>query len=111
MSEVRRMRISAIEEFPAIKAAVNDGIETGLHRLHTETTDPTYLEAQEYVIGHIKASLDRLFEPPRKACWSSLTDLEILELSKATCIYGSDNHHEVMEFVAQIEARLRRKNT
>ncbi len=51
-----------IEEFPAIKKAVNDGIASGLHRLHTETDDPTYLEAQEYVIGAIKARLDALME-------------------------------------------------
>jgi len=51
-----------MEEFPAIKKAVNDGIASGLHRLHTETDDPTYLEAQEYVIGEIKARLDALVE-------------------------------------------------
>ena len=49
-----------IEEFPAIKKAVNDGIAEGLHRLHTETDDPTYLEAQQYVIGAVKAHLDAL---------------------------------------------------
>ena len=53
-----------IEEFPAIKKAVNDGIASGLHRLHAETDDPTYLEAQEYVIGAIKARLDALVEKP-----------------------------------------------
>ncbi len=62
MSEVRRIRVSPIEEFPAIKKAVNDGIESGLHRLHTETQDPTYLEAQECVIAYIKAELDKLKE-------------------------------------------------
>ena len=62
MTEVRRMRISAINEFPAIKKAVNDGIAEGLHRLHTETDDPTYLEAQQYVIRHIKNHLDQLIE-------------------------------------------------
>jgi hypothetical protein len=51
-----------IEEFPAIKKAVNDGIASGLHRLHTETDDPTYLEAQQYVVGAIKAHLDALVE-------------------------------------------------
>jgi len=44
-----------LEEFPAIKKAVNDAIASGLHRLHTETDDPTYLEAQQYVVGAIKA--------------------------------------------------------
>jgi hypothetical protein len=51
-----------IEEFPAIKKAVNEGIAEGLHRLHTETDDPTYLEAQQYVIGAVKAHLDALVE-------------------------------------------------
>jgi len=51
-----------IEEFPAIKKAVKDGIASGLHRLHTETDDPTYLEAQQYVVGAIKAHLDALVE-------------------------------------------------
>ena len=51
-----------MEEFPAIKNAVNDGIVTGLHRLHTENPDPTYLEAQQYVVGAIKAHLDALVE-------------------------------------------------
>ena len=55
---IRVMRVTAIDEFPAIKKAVNDGIEAGLHRLHTETNDPTYIEAQDYVLGHIKAALD-----------------------------------------------------
>ena len=54
--------MNPIEEFPAIKKAVNDGIVNGLHRLHTETNDPTYLEAQEYVIGAIKTYLDVLVE-------------------------------------------------
>ena len=54
--------MNPIEEFPAIKKAVNDGIVNGLHRLHTETNDPTYLEAQEYVIGAIKTYLDALVE-------------------------------------------------
>ena len=54
--------MSPIEEFPAIKKAVNDGIASGLHRLHTETNDPTYLEAQEYVANAIKAYLDALVE-------------------------------------------------
>ena len=51
-----------IEEFPAIKNAVNDGIVTGLHRLHAENPDPTYLDAQEHVIGAIKFYLDALVE-------------------------------------------------
>ena len=51
-----------LEEFPAIKKAVNDAIASGLHRLHTETDDPTYLEAQQYVVGAIKAHLDALME-------------------------------------------------
>ena len=41
--------------------------------------------------------------------WISLTDMEILELAKATGLYGSDNHYEVIEFVAQIEQKLRQK--
>lgn len=65
MSEVRRMRISEIDEFPAIKTAVNNGIAAGLHKLHTETDDPTYQEAQEYVIRHIKAALDSLIKPAK----------------------------------------------
>jgi hypothetical protein len=60
MTDVRRMRVTAIDEFPAIKAAVNSGIESGLHCLHTQTSEPTYREAQEFVLNHIKASLDRL---------------------------------------------------
>lgn len=51
-----------VEEFPAIKKAVKDGIASGLHRLHTETDDPTYLEAQAYVVHSIKAHLDALVE-------------------------------------------------
>lgn len=57
-----KIQTTPLSEFPAIKAAVNAGIAAGLHRLHTETDDPTYLEAQEYVIGAIKAQLDALVE-------------------------------------------------
>lgn len=60
--DVRLMRVTAIEEFPAIKKAVNDGIESGLHSLYMQTPDPTYEEAQEFVINHIKARLDGLKE-------------------------------------------------
>jgi hypothetical protein len=60
--EVRLIRVSAIEEFPAIKSAVNEGIESGLHFLYKENPDPTYVEAQEYVIRYIKDALDRLKE-------------------------------------------------
>lgn len=49
-----------IDMFPAIKEAVCVGIAVGLHKLYTETTEPTYEEAQEYVIGNIKAALDKL---------------------------------------------------
>ena len=42
--------------------------------------------------------------------WVSLTDQEVLDLAKATCLYGSDNHYEVIEFVAQIELKLKEKN-
>lgn len=63
MTEVRRMRISEIDEFPAIKAAVNSGIAAGLHKLHTKNDDPTYREAQEYVVRYIKAALDELIGP------------------------------------------------
>lgn len=63
MTEVRRMRITEIDEFPAIKAAVNRGITAGLHRLHAQNDDPTYQEAQEWVIKHIKAELDELVKP------------------------------------------------
>lgn len=68
MTEVRRMRISEIDEFPAIKTAVNNGIAAGLHRLHTKTDDPTYQEAQEYVIQHIKAALDSLIKAQCPPC-------------------------------------------
>jgi len=54
--------VNPLEEFPAIKKAVNDGIVTGLHRLHAENPDPTYLDAQEHVIGAIKSYLDALVE-------------------------------------------------
>jgi len=54
--------MTEIDKFPAIKAAVSKGIAAGLHRLHTETDDPTYQEAQEYVIRHIKAALDSLIK-------------------------------------------------
>lgn len=60
IGEVRLMRVTEVEEFPAIKKAVNDGIAEGLHRLYAETSEPTYLEAQEYVIRHIKSRLDAL---------------------------------------------------
>lgn len=60
MGKIRVMQETEIDEFPAIKKAVNDGIAEGLHRLRTEITEPSYEEAQLYVIGHIKASLDRL---------------------------------------------------
>ena len=54
--------MNPIEEFPAIKKAVNEGIVTGLHRLNAENPDPTYLDAQEHVIGAIKSYLDALVE-------------------------------------------------
>ena len=62
MGKIRVMQETEIDEFPAIKKAVNDGIAEGLHRLHTETHDPTYLEAHDYVIGYIKAHLNKLQE-------------------------------------------------
>jgi hypothetical protein len=62
MSEIRLMRKTAVDEFPAIKNAVNDGIEAGLHSLYMQTSDPTYIEAQEFVINHIKVRLDELKE-------------------------------------------------
>lgn len=62
MGKIRVMQETEIDEFPAIKKAVNDGIAEGLHRLRTETDDPSYEEAQLYVIGHIKANLDRLMK-------------------------------------------------
>lgn len=68
MSEVRRMRISEIDEFPAIKTAVNNGIAAGLHKLHTQTDDPTYQEAQEFVIRHIKKALDSLITAQCPPC-------------------------------------------
>ncbi len=46
-----------------------------------------------------------------KKPWVGLTDIEILDTAKANSIYGSDNHYEVMEFVASVEEKLRRKNT
>lgn len=61
-TEVRPMRVTEVDEFPAIKSAVNHGISEGLHRLYTENPDPTYAEAQEYVLRYIKAALDRLVE-------------------------------------------------
>lgn len=60
--EVRLMRITEVDEFPAIKSAVNHGIAQGLHRLYAENSDPTYAEAQEYVLRYIKAALDKLVE-------------------------------------------------
>lgn len=60
--------MTEIDEFPAIKAAVSKGIAAGLHRLHTETDDPTYQEAQEYVIRHIKAALDSLIKAQCPPC-------------------------------------------
>jgi transcriptional/translational regulatory protein YebC/TACO1 len=43
--------------------------------------------------------------------WVGLTDTEVIAISKATSVYGSDNHYEVLEFVAAIEAKLKEKNT
>ncbi len=54
-----------------------------------------------------KALRDRLAQPK----WVGLTDIEIIDISKATSIYGSDNHYEVLEFVASIEAKLKEKNS
>ena len=56
-----------------------------------------------------KALRDRLAQPERE--WVALTDEEVIDISKATSVYGSDNHYEVLEFVASIEAKLKEKNT
>ncbi len=48
--------------------------------------------------------------PPKKE-WVGLTDIEIIDISKATSVYGPDNHYEVLEFVASIEAKLKEKNS
>ncbi len=48
---------------------------------------------------------------PLKRKWVGLTDTEVLDISKSTSVYGSDNHYEVLEFVASIEAKLKEKNT
>ena len=66
MTETRHITVSEIEEFPAIKAAVNTGIAAGLHSLYMQTSEPTYEEAQDFVIKHIKAALDQLVKP--KSC-------------------------------------------
>ena len=55
-------------------------------------------------------------EKEREACakkreWVGLTDTEVIDISKSTSVYGSDNHYEVLEFVASIEAKLKEKNT
>jgi hypothetical protein len=63
--ELRLMRKTEIDEFPAIKTAVNNGIAAGLHSLYMQTNDPTYEEAQEFVIRHIKTALDSLTKPAR----------------------------------------------
>ena len=66
MTETRHITVSEIEEFPAIKEAVNKGIASGLHSLYMKTSEPTYEEAQDFVIRHIKAALDQLVKP--KSC-------------------------------------------
>ena len=104
-----------IEEFPAIKNAVNDGIVTGLHRLHTENPDPTYLEAQEYVIGAIKSYLDVLtVKTPHvnkkakgKRKWVGLTEDEALDLLPV----GEWEVEPTLVFAKAIEAKLKEKNT
>ena len=104
-----------IEEFPAIKKAVNDGIASGLHRLHTETDDPTYLEAQEYVIGAIKARLDALAaKTPHvderakgKREWVGLTEDEALYLLPV----GEWEVEPTLVFAKAIEDRLKDMNT
>lgn len=104
-----------IEEFPAIKKAVNDGIASGLHRLHTETDDPTYLEAQEYVIGAIKARLDALAaKTPHvderakgKREWVGLTEEETIDLLPV----GDWEIEPTLVFAKAIEAKLKEKNT
>ncbi len=53
-----------------------------------------------------KALRDRLAQPE----WVGLTDTEIIDISKSTSVYGPDNHYEVFEFVASIEAKLKDKN-
>jgi hypothetical protein len=72
--ELRLMRKTEIDEFPAIKAAVNNGIAAGLHSLYMQTDEPTYEEAQDFVIRHIKAALDGLRKP--KACPPCTHDCE-----------------------------------
>lgn len=49
-----------IDDFPAIKRAVSAGIAMGLHKLYTETSEPTYEEAQEYVIKYVIAAVNDL---------------------------------------------------
>ena len=103
-----------IEEFPAIKNAVNDGIVTGLHRLHTENPDPTYLEAQEYVIGIIKSYLDVLTvrtphvnkKAKGKRKWVGLTEDEALDLLPV----GDWEFESTLVFAKAIEDRLKEKN-
>ena len=103
-----------IEEFPAIKNAVNDGIVTGLHRLHTENPDPTYLEAQEYVIGIIKSYLDVLTvrtshvnkKAKGKRKWVGLTEDEALDLLPV----GDWEVESTLVFAKAIEDRLKEKN-
>jgi hypothetical protein len=50
------------------------------------------------------------YTAPPKPEWVGLTDTEVVDISKATSVYGSDNHYEVLEFVAAIEAKLKEKN-
>jgi hypothetical protein len=52
-----------------------------------------------------------LYTAPPKREWVGLTDTEIIDISRTTSVYGSDNHYEVLEFVASIEAKLKEKNT
>lgn len=54
----------------------------------------------------IKTLRERLSQPD----WVGLTDLEIIDIAESTCLYGSDNHYEVIEFVASIEKKLQEKN-
>jgi hypothetical protein len=67
-------------------------------------------DAETFTSKHIADALDAYRKAQIKREWVGLTDTEVIEISKATSVYGSDNHYEVLEFVAAIEAKLKEKN-
>jgi len=103
--ELMQMALDALESVRPYDVDNLYGLDDEITALRDRLAQPEHVHTNDISQERVDKTAKRKHE------WVGLTDTEVIEISKSTSVYGSDNHYEVLEFVASIEVKLKEKNT